>query len=156
MLLLNVLLAIAWAALTGQFGVIDLLFGFVLGYLMLWPARYQLGGERYFRKTGVVIRFAFYFIWELIKANYQVARTVLFTPKDRLHPGIIGVPLDIKSDAEITMLANLITLTPGTLSLDVSQDCTVLFVHSIEVDDPEAFRSATKQGFERAVREVFD
>ena len=63
-------------------------------------------------------------------------------------------PLDLKSDAGITVLANLITLTPGTLSLDVSPDRKTLFVHALHVEDPDAFRREVKEGFERRVKEA--
>lgn len=156
MLLLNILLAIAWSALTGQFGPADLLFGFVLGYLILWPLRGWLRGERYYAKVPRVLRFIVYVIWEIILANLNVAKAVLLTPKERLRPGIVAVPLDIRSDAEITMLANLITLTPGTLSLDVSDDRQCLYVHALDVGDPQQFRRNIKDGFERLVYEVFN
>lgn len=154
MLLLNVLLALAWVALTGQYTAINLLAGLVLGYVLLIPAQYRQEGTTYFRKAPLVIKFVFYFIWELIVANVRVLISVL-GPLRNLRPAIVAVPLDIKSDAEITMLANMITLTPGTLSLDVSADRSVLFVHAISVDDVEQFKRETKEGFERAVQEVF-
>lgn len=157
MLLINVLLAFAWAALTGSFGVVDFAFGFAMGALALFFARRQFpGGERYYKRSAATLRFVVYVVWELILANVKVARTVLFTRNDDLRPGIVAVPLDLKSEAEITTLANLITLTPGTLSLDVSDDRHVLYVHAIEVHDPARFREETKRGFERAVREVFE
>jgi multicomponent Na+:H+ antiporter subunit E len=157
MLLLNVLLALAWMALSGQFTFPDLVFGLVLGFVMLYPARNRLGGARYFEKVPLVLRFALYVVWELILANVNVAKAVLLTPKDQLKPGIVAIPLDLQTDAEITMLANLITLTPGTLSLDVSDDRKILYVHALDIGgDPEAFRQSTKQGFERAVQEVFN
>lgn len=155
MLLMNVLLALAWVALTGQYTWTDFAFGFALGYAILYLASRSEGDRRYFRRLSRTIGFGLYVAWELVLANVKVARTVLFTPIHRLRPGIVAIPLDIGRDAEITMLANLITLTPGTLSLDVSDDRTVLYVHSIEVDDPDAFRHETKAGFERAVEEVF-
>ncbi|MCG8349205.1 MAG: Na+/H+ antiporter subunit E [Chloroflexales bacterium] len=155
MFLLNLLFALTWVALTGQFGPLDLAFGFALGFGLLWLARGQIGGERYFEKGPVVVRFVLYILWEIIVANLNVARTVLFTPRAKLRPGIIAVPLDVTSDVEITMLANIITLTPGTLSLDVSDDRKVLYVHAIDVDDPDTFRQSIKGGLERAVRGVF-
>lgn len=157
MLLVNILLALAWAALTGGFGVVDLAFGFAMGALALFFARHQApGGDRYFRRLTATVRFVAYVVWELVLANLKVARTVLFTPASALRPGIVAVPLDLRTDVQITTLANLITLTPGTLSLDVSDDRRVLYVHAIEVDDPARFRDETKRGFERAVREVFE
>ncbi|ABQ90479.1 Na+/H+ antiporter subunit E [Roseiflexus sp. RS-1] len=156
MFLLNILLAIAWSALTGQFSPGDLAFGFVLGYAILWSLRRQLWGERYFTKVPQVIYFVAYVAWQIILANLNVARTVLFTPKEQIRPGIVAIPLDIRTDAEITMLANLITLTPGTLSLDVADDRSCLYVHTIDVGDPEQFRREIKDGFERLVYEVFN
>jgi multicomponent Na+:H+ antiporter subunit E len=154
MLLLNVLLALTWSALVGVFDLPNLVFGFGLGYVMLFLARHRLRGEGYFARVTRVLRFIAFTIREIVVANINVTRAVLFTPLERLRPGIVGVPLDVRSDVEITMLANLITLTPGTLSLDVSDDRSTLFVHAIEVTSPAEFRSATKEGFERAVREV--
>ncbi len=156
MFLLNILLAIAWSALTGQFSPGDLAFGFVLGYAILWSLRRQLRGERYFTKVPQVIYFVAYVAWQIILANLNVARTVLFTPKEQIRPGIVAIPLDIRTDVEITMLANLITLTPGTLSLDVADDRSCLYVHTIDVGDPEQFRREIKDGFERLVNEVFN
>jgi len=156
MLLVNVLLALAWGALTGRFHAVDLGFGFVLGYGILWIAAGRGAHAAYFRRVPRAVAFALYVLWELVLANLRVARLVLLTPAKRLRPGIVAVPLDLRRDAEITTLANLITLTPGTLSLDVSHDRRVLYVHSIDVADPESFRRETKQGFERAVAEVFE
>jgi multicomponent Na+:H+ antiporter subunit E len=155
MMLVNVLLAIAWSALTGKFGVVDLGFGFALGFGILWIAAGRGSGAAYFRGVPRTVGFVLYALWELLLANLKVARLVL-TPRIRLRPGIVAVPLDLRTDAEITTLANLITLTPGTLSLDVSHDRRVLYVHAIEVVDPEEFRRETKRGFERAVAEVFE
>ncbi|MFQ3630236.1 Na+/H+ antiporter subunit E [Roseiflexus sp.] len=156
MLLLNILLSIAWSALTGVFTPVNLVFGFALGYGVLWFLRRQLRGERYFIKAPQIVWFVMYVLWEIILANLNVARVVLLTPKEQIKPGIVAIPLDIRSDAEITMLANLITLTPGTLSLDVADDRSCLYVHAIDIGDPERFRRGVKEGFERLVYEVFN
>jgi multicomponent Na+:H+ antiporter subunit E len=73
-------------------------------------------------------------------ANLKVAFDII-TPKDYMSPGIIAFPLDAKSDLEITLFANLLTLTPGTLSLDVSSDKKILYVHALYVKDADSFRS---------------
>jgi multicomponent Na+:H+ antiporter subunit E len=153
MLLLNVLLALAWVALTGQFTPANLVVGFVLGYLMVWLVQSPTGSSSYFAKVHQVIGFAVFFLWELIQANLRVAYDVL-TPRHHMRPGVIAIPLDARTDVEITLLANLITLTPGTLSLDVSADRGVLYVHIMYVDDLEQARRDIKAGFERRVREV--
>lgn len=154
MLLLNVLLALAWVALTGQFTPANLLFGFALGYVMLWVA--QRGGrpQGYFVKVWQVSGFAAFFLWEMIKANLQVTYHIL-APYRQMRPGVIAVPLAVRTDTEITLLANLITLTPGTLSLDVSADRRVMYIHSMtQGDEPDEFRRQIKAGFERRVLEV--
>ena len=84
----------------------------------------------------------------MVKANIQVAIEVV-TPTHHMKPGIVSVPLDAKTDVEITFLANLITLTPGTLSLDVSTDRKVLYVHSMYVHNKQEFIDDIKNGFEK-------
>ena len=152
-LLINILLALVWAALLGDFSAINLLFGFALGYAALWFMRDIMGFSSYSVKIAHVISFTVYYTWELIKANVRMAYSVL-APNNKMKPGIVGIPLDITTDAQIWLLANMITLTPGTLSLDVSTDRRVLYVHSIYVTDPEDFRREIKDGFERKVLEV--
>lgn len=152
--LLNIVLALAWAALTGSFTEINLLIGFVIGYLMLWVMQSVTGSSSYYVKVPQVISLVAFFLWQLILANLRVAYSVL-APPSQMRPGIVAIPLDIEKDEEITLLANLITLTPGTLSLDVSDDRRVLYVHSMHVYDLEKFRHDIKKGFEQKVREVF-
>jgi multicomponent Na+:H+ antiporter subunit E len=151
--LLNLLLAIAWGALTGQFYPGNLLFGYLLGFLLLWIMFRNQEGQKYFHRVPKIIEFLLFFFAELIKANLRVARTVL-TPRLRIRPGVIAVPLDLESDVEITFLTNLLTLTPGTLSLDVSTDHRVLYIHTIDFSDADEFRAYIKQGFERRVLEI--
>jgi len=154
--LLNIMLALTWSALLGQFTISNLLTGFVLGYLMLRIMQYlDTDSSSYFIKVGQIIRFVSIFTWELVLANIRVAYSVL-APFDKMEPGIVAIPLDIESDAEITLLANMITLTPGTLSLDVSSDKRVLYVHGMHVHDLEAFKRGIKDGFERIVQEVYE
>jgi multicomponent Na+:H+ antiporter subunit E len=154
MFLLNVLLALAWVALTGQFNPANLVFGFALGYGMLWVAQRATEPSGYFGKVRKVLGFAAFFIWELVKANLQVTYYVLVSHR-RMRPGVIAVPLDVRTDIEITLLSTLVTLTPGTLSLDVSADRRVLYIHSMTLgDDPDQFRRGIKEGFERRLLEV--
>jgi multicomponent Na+:H+ antiporter subunit E len=149
----NLLLALLWEAITGRTDAANLLLGFALGYIVLWWLRPLLGPTQYFRKLPESIRFTFFFLRELIHSNFRVAWDVI-TPKSRRKPGIVAIPLDVSSDMEITFLANLITLTPGTLSLDVSDDRRVLYVHGMFVEDPQLMREQIKNGFERRVLEL--
>jgi multicomponent Na+:H+ antiporter subunit E len=154
---LNVLLAVLWMAINGNFSVSSLLMGFAVGYVVLVFASPILGNARYLRKLWVVIFFILYFLWELFRSSLRVAADVLHPNyPERVNPGIIAVPLDISSDVGVTMLANVISLTPGTLSLDVSDDKRVLYIHAMYVRDPEAVRREIKEGLERRVIEVLE
>ena len=149
----NILLTFVWVALTGSFGFLNFLFGFVLGFLILWVITKGDSNAKYFKIIPKIIAFVFFFFYELILANLQVAYDVI-TPKFYMKPGIVSVPLDAKTDIEITLLANLISLTPGTLSLDVSDDKKVLYVHAMYVSDKEKFIRSIKNGFERRLLEI--
>jgi len=149
----NILLTFVWVALTGDFSFENYLFGFFLNFHILWLITVKRKRSSYFLIVPKVIILLVYFLYELIRANIEVAYEVI-TPKLNMTPGIIMVPLDIKSDMGITMLANMISLTPGTLSLDVSNDKKVLFVHAMYVKDREKFIRGIKDGFERRILEV--
>jgi len=105
-------------------------------------------------KPFMIAWFVLFYLKELFLANLRVAHDVL-TPRHRMKPGIIAIPLDIKSDLEIIALTNLITMTPGTLSLDVSTDRRVLYIHAMYIDDLEGLRREIKDGLEKKVMEVF-
>ena len=194
--LLNILLAVTWGMATGMFTVPNLAFGFALGYLILRFSQRVLGPSPYFEKVPLALRFAAYYLWELVLANFRVAYDVLVpgawptpvrgrvappgalprvpapaggaTPSfpDSLRaplatasyvcPGVVAIPLDARTNVEITLLANLITLTPGSVSLDLSEDRRVLYVHAMYIDggDVEAYRRSIKEGLERRVLEL--
>ena len=122
MFLWNILLAFTWAAVTGHFNLSNVVVGMILGYIVSIRRAADHGRRRAISGGSITrLRFAVFYIWELILANLRVAYDVM-TPKPRIRPGVLAIPLDAKTDAEITLLANLITLTPGSVSLDVSSD----------------------------------
>ena len=98
-----------------------------------------------------------FFIYELIKASSIVAHEVI-KPSNTIHPGIIAVSLDTKTDLEITIFSSMVTLTPGTLSIDVSADKSHLFVHAMYIDkgDSTALANELKNGFERRVIRILE
>ena len=149
----NLLLSFIWLAVTGTFSFINFGFGFILSFFLLWLISKNGQDGRYFSRGPKLVAFIFFFLFELIKANLQVAYDVI-TPRYFMEPGIIKIPLDAKTDMEITFLANLITLTPGTLSLDVSDDRKVLYVHAMYVKDKDSFIADIKNGFERKLLEI--
>jgi multicomponent Na+:H+ antiporter subunit E len=147
-------LALAWMALTGDWS--PAAFGFSLGlaWLLLRWAR-PLGGEGLRRvRLARLPGFLGFLLKEIVVANLKVAAAVL-APAGRLRPAIVAVPLTLDRDAEIALLANLITLTPGTLSLDVSPDRRTLYVHAMATAGPEELRREIQQGFERQILTVF-
>lgn len=152
--LINILLALAWGAVTGSFAEVNLLFGFLLGMMALYLIREQAGSDRYLRRFWLIFVLAMTFVYELVLSAVRVASIVL-RPKIELKPGIIAYPLTVDRDFEITMLANLITLTPGTLSVDVSDDRSTLYIHCIDVPDKQATIDDIKNSFERKILEAF-
>jgi multicomponent Na+:H+ antiporter subunit E len=148
LLMVNIALALIWAALTGRFEPSNLMVGFLLGFLILWVSRRAFGNTNYFFKVPQLIGFIIYFIFELLVANIRVAYRILM-PLENLQPRVIAVPLDTCDDLEITLLASLISLTPGTLSLDVSKEKCFIYVHTMNADDPDVIRRQIKEGFER-------
>ena len=150
---INLFLALAWAALFSSFSATSLTTGFAVGYAVLWLLQPLFGDSRYCRKLVDLLRLGLFFLKELIFSSLQVAWDVV-TPTHRSRPGIVAVPLEAKTDIEITLLANLVSLTPGTLSLDLTPDHQTLFVHAMFVDDPDALRRDIKQGMERRVLEA--
>ncbi|CCM74848.1 Na+/H+ antiporter subunit E [Rhizobium mesoamericanum] len=153
-LLINLLLALAWAAITGSSTPDNLLFGFVLATLCLSVIRRSYGGKGYLRRSWAIVHLALLFLKELAISALKVAIAVL-RPKMRLQPGIFAFTLTVDRDFEITLLANMITLTPGTLSVDVSDDRKTLYVHALDCADPEATRRDIANGFERRIMEAF-
>ncbi|QKV18674.1 Na+/H+ antiporter subunit E [Oricola thermophila] len=152
--LANILMALAWAAVTGSFSLINLVFGFALGTVALSLIREQVGSMGYFSKARRMISLMALFVYELVLSSVRVAVMVL-NPRMELKPGILAYPLKVDRDFEITLLANLITLTPGTLSVDVSEDRRTLYVHALDCSDPDQTRQDIADGFERKILEAF-
>ncbi len=152
--LANIVLGLAWGAVTGSFEALNLVFGFLLGTLALILIRERVDTGSYFGRVARIADLAWLFVVELIKSAVNVAITVL-RPRLDLRPGIIAYPLTVDRDFEITLLANLITLTPGTLSVDVSADRRILYIHCIDVPDAAATIADIRDGFERKILGAF-
>jgi len=153
---INVVLAFAWAAMTGEFSLASLATGAVLGFFALWLSAPLTGIERlYFVRAYRIVRLALYFLWELLLSSVRVALDVI-RPYPTNKPALVDVPLSVQSDFEILVLTNLISLTPGTLSVDVSEDRSTLRVHAMFAEDHAAVVRDIKDGMERMVAEVFE
>lgn len=153
---LNLFLAFAWAALLGDFSFLNLFIGAVLGFVALWISAPLTGIDRfYFKRFRRSVFLLLFFIWELLLSSVKVAWDVI-RPVPKNKPALIAVPLAVQSDFEILLLTNLISLTPGTLSVDVTEDRKTLIVHAMFADDAEAIQRDIKGGFERLIMGVFE
>ena len=150
-LLLNLILAIIWLFLLGNFSVPGFMVGFVLGYFVLRLSEPVLGQAGYDDRMWQQIKLVILFFYDLFMSILSVAWEVL-TPGHGMRAGIVGVPLDVSSDFGITAFANHISLTPGTLTLDISDDRSMLFIHAMYVDDDlDIERAALKTTTEQRV-----
>ena len=153
MFAINLVLALVWMAMTGNFDVANLALGFAFGYVVLFLLQRAIGRSRYFSKSIGLVRFVLFYVLDVVRSNIRVAFDVV-TPASRAHPGIVAVPLEARTDVEIAVLANLITMTPGSLAVDVSDDRSVIYVHSMFAVDPEALTREIKDELERRVLEL--
>ena len=150
---LNLLITGLWVVVSGDPGALNAAVGFLVGLGLLWWLWPRDQDRRYFRKIPAGLGFAAFFLWELLLSSLRVAYDVVPPPPLR-RPAIVCVPLDLRSDASIALLANLLTLTPGTVVLGVSPDRSTMLIHALFAPDDEAFRRSIKNGFERRVKEL--
>lgn len=150
---LNLGLALVWCLLHGDLSLKSLAVGYGLGALIMYVFSRFFDEVIYFRKLWLSLQLIAFFLKELVVANWTVARLVI-RPRLRVRPGIIAFPLELEGDLEITLLANLITLTPGTLSIDLSPDRKTLYIHTLDIEDAEEEKRKIKQGFERYLKEI--
>lgn len=156
------LLTLVWIALWGTFDSRTILTGLLYSgvstaivrqlYQKRRPHQKRQRGIRWWVvRLGRITHLGLVFLWELVRSTLQVTVEIL-RPRLRIKPAILAVPLDAKSDVQITVFANLVSLTPGTLSIEVSPDRRVLFVHALTIDDDgtEIVRS-TKERLESRV-----
>lgn len=148
----NLVLALAWCALRGDLSLGNLTMGFAIGYLALRvPGRGS--PNRYFHKGRELLSFVVYLVGEIAISALRIAYDVI-TPRHHMRPAILRVPLDARTDAEITVLSALLSLTPGSVVVDLAGDRSAVFVHFMYVDDPEATIARTKRQMERRVLEL--
>lgn len=154
---LVIVLALGWAGITGNFSGLNLLFGGLVGGVAILILRYSIHQQGALRKAGKILSLAGLFFYELMVSAIKVAIMVVRPNlKSALRPAIVAVPLTVKSDAEISLLANMITLTPGTLTVDVAEDRSVLYVHALAMNSDTALISDIANGFEARIKEVFE
>lgn len=152
-LLINVLIAIMWMFMQSSYTVGSFIFGYMIGLFVLFILRRFLVFNFYLRRLWAIVKLILLFIVELIKANLDVVRVVL-RPKMIHKPGIVAVQTNLNSNVEITLLAALISLTPGTVSMEFSDDSKTIYIHALDVPNKDEFIEDIHSSFERAIMEV--
>ncbi|MDF1857145.1 Na+/H+ antiporter subunit E [Pseudooceanicola sp.] len=152
---LTLLLAVVWVILQNDVSAGMVVFGIILGIIIprgtsiWWPDT-----PKGFRLSKM-FSYSIMVLWDILVANVQVAWIVLTVPNSKLKPAWIVVPLDLRKPEAITILAGTITLTPGTVSADLSDAGHSLLVHVLHTDDPDAVRDEIKTRYELRLKEIF-
>ena len=137
-ILINIVIAIIWTFLQNNYSIASFLFGYAIGLFLLFMLRRFLVSDFYFTRVWSFIKLIFLFLKELVKANIDVINLFSLNPNlSNYHPGIVAVPTKLETNLEITLLASLISLTPGTIAMDFSDDNKIIYIHSIHIADKE-------------------
>lgn len=153
--LLSAVLLLSWLLMVNDFSLGHWLLGAFLGLVLPLLCRNLLLSAPRIRRPGLLLRFIALVLYDIVVANLQVAKLVL-GPRSRLQPGFVEIPLELTDDLAITILASVITLTPGTCSADLSGDRRTLLVHGMDVPDPQALVADIKARYEAPLKEVFE
>lgn len=154
--LLTLLLTLVWQLLANSVSLNSLLFGFFLGLVIpfvtqpYWPERPPL------RAPLKIAEYILVVLWDIVMANIIVARIILFKRNADRQPNWVTIPLELRRPEAITVLAGTITMTPGTLTADLSAEGHSLLVHCLDAPDPDAVRDEIKQRYERRLMEIFE
>lgn len=151
--LLNFFLAFIWMFLSINFTPQGFVIGYLLGIIMLFIMRNMFPSRFYIDRLWSAICLAFLFLKELWLANIAVVKIAL-APKMDMEPAFFAYPTILEKEWEITLLSSLITLTPGTIVVHVSDDSKTLYIHAIDIDDVDDTIESIKQSFEKAILEV--
>ncbi len=153
--MLTIVLAIAWLLLVNEISAGHAVLGLLIGIAVPWMTSTYWPDRTVPRKPLLVIEYILVVLWDIVVSNITVARLILFRRGDGLRSRFVTVPLELTSAEAIAVLAGTITMTPGTVSADLSSDGTKLLVHCLEADDPEAVVAEIKHRYERRLREIF-
>jgi multicomponent K+:H+ antiporter subunit E len=153
--LLTLLLTVVWTLLQNEFSAGMFVFGIILGVVIPWGTSIWWPDTPKGFRIGKMITYSLLVLWDIIVANIQVAWIVLTVPNSKLKPAWIVIPLELRQPEAITVLAGTITLTPGTVSADLSSEGHSLLVHVLHTDDPDAVRDDIIDRYQRRLLEIF-
>jgi multicomponent Na+:H+ antiporter subunit E len=152
-IVLNLAIAFIWMFLNDNWGIAGFMIGYLLGLIFIFTLRRFFNQPFYMRRVWAAVKLLFLFLKELILSNIAVIAHIL-RPRLKIRPGIVALQTELKSDWEVALLACLITLTPGTLTLEVSPDQDRLYIHVMDIHDAELLAQQIKGTFEKAIMEV--
>lgn len=149
----HIVLALLWCMMHNTFHPVT----FIIGYLLAWATTSMFKVisqyKPYRMNVWEGIKLFFVFVREMIIANFQIAY-IIISPRMNIRPGLIEYPLDIRNDGAIVLLANMISLTPGTLSVDISSDRKYIYVHAMVMETPDQLKKQIKETFERRIQRM--
>lgn len=151
--LLNFFVALTWMFLSSSMTATSFVVGYLIGLILIFMMRRFFTSRMYVERVWAAVKLAFLFLKELTMSNISVLLLVL-RPKLNIQPMIFAMPTELEEDWEITLLSSLITLTPGTIVVNVSDDQNTLYIHAIDVDDVDEAIYSIKNTFEKAIKEV--
>lgn len=152
---LTLVLILVWLLLVNAVSLGQVLLAIALGWSVplltqrFWPEPVRL------RRPHVLLRLVATLLYDILAANLSVAWSILFRSR-RLRPGFVQVPVDLRHDLAISLFANAISLTPGTVSADLTPDRRTLIVHALDLDSPERLAAELKARYEAPLKEVFE
>ena len=152
---LTLLLGEVWTLLQNEFSAGMIVFGIILGIIIPWGTSVWWPDTPKGFLLGKMATYSAMVLWDIVVANIQVAWIVLSVPNSKLKPAWIVVPLELRQPEAITILAGTITLTPGTVSADLSDEGHSLLVHVLHTDDPDAVRDDIMNRYQNRLKEIF-
>ncbi|MBD3664589.1 Na+/H+ antiporter subunit E [Sulfitobacter aestuariivivens] len=153
--LLTLILAVVWVLLQNDITAGMVVFGIILGVVIPWMTSVWWPDTPKGFRLGKMVSYSLMVMWDIMVANVQVAWIVISVPNAKLKPAWIVIPLELRQPEAITVLAGTITLTPGTVSADLSDEGHSLLVHVLHTDDPDGVRDEIKTRYERRLLEIF-
>lgn len=151
---LSVTVLVLWLLLAGNFSTGQLVLGLVLAIVLPLVAELLQPRHARFGRGRAVLLLARRVLWDIVLSNIEVARRIL-GPERALKPQFVWLPLEITDIHAITALASIITLTPGTVSAELSEDRRHLLIHCFNLDDAEALIAAIRTRYETPLKEIF-
>lgn len=153
--ILSLMLLGLWLLLVNSVSLGQLLLGIVLAWIIpLLTARFW-EAQVHIHKPLTLLRFFGRVLWDILVANVAVAALVV-GPSKRLRPGFILMPMRLRGNVGLSLLANTISLTPGTLSAFLSADRRQLVIHGLQADDPEAIIALIRERYEQPLLETLE